>query len=136
MEGLPNSRLYVLVEPSRLKAATSMMFPESTTLPCIVFTTTGMSPAPYCLFDSNKRMDHSFRYLDHLTEGAQHWQLDPQYTSWLTHQPSIAAEQRGDEYYTSAIDGQPLKAWPKIRTGGQQQRQQQRGRGGYGRGKR
>jgi hypothetical protein len=41
----------------------------------------------------------------------------------------LAGEERGNAYYTSAVDGSPLAAWPKIRTG-----MQQRSGGGGNRG--
>jgi hypothetical protein len=42
----------------------------------------------------------------------------------------LAGEERGEAYYTSAVDGSPLAAWPKVRTGTQQRSSGGRGRGG------
>lgn len=80
---------------------------------------------------------HTHRYLELLREGAQHWKLDGRYTSWLLQHPDLAdSGDRGPAYYTSPT-GQPLPAWPKIRTGGSQSsggggRGGGRGRGGRG----
>ncbi|PRW59353.1 2 -5 RNA ligase [Chlorella sorokiniana] len=66
------------------------------------------------------------RYLQLLQEGSTHWQLDPVYTAWLGGLQGV--DTRGDAYYTGATSGQPLAAWPKIRTGSQPQRGGQQGR--------
>ncbi|GAB4824103.1 hypothetical protein N2152v2_011149 [Parachlorella kessleri] len=82
-------------------------------------------------------MEHEYRYMGLLREGARHWALDPAYKAWLDGLPTTDPRQRGSDYYTSAA-GTPLPALPKIRTGSRQQaggrgggrRERGRGRGG------
>lgn len=77
------------------------------------------------------------RYLKLLQQGAEHWQLHPQYVAWLNGLRSIDSEARGSEYY-SCPAGQKLEAWPKIRTGSEGSKggrgggRVRRGRGGGG----
>lgn len=56
------------------------------------------------------------RYLNLLRQGAENWQLDKRYRSWLNNLHSIDARERGDAYYQD-LAGQPLKGWPKTRVG-------------------
>eukprot|EP00877_Chromochloris_zofingiensis_P006182 jgi/Chrzof1/1817/Cz10g22090.t1 len=77
------------------------------------------------------------RYLDLIVAGAKHWNLDPNYVSWLQSTPTIDSSGRGSEFYTSADGTQKLLPWPKTRTGSQSsgpssKRGKGRGRGNRG----